>query len=97
MPKEGRKPITGEMASEGGSRKRLMQHGCNAFDKTEPKSTPWGFGWNKTSGDICASSMYHTADLRYGVSKDRMSYVRVPPGAISKSVSEVVADTPQTI
>jgi len=42
--KEGRKPITGEMASEGGPREKdWMQHGCNAFDKTEPKSTPLGF------------------------------------------------------
>ena len=42
--KEGRKPITGEMASEGGPREKdWIQHGCNAFDKTEPKSAPLGF------------------------------------------------------
>jgi 3'-phosphoadenosine 5'-phosphosulfate sulfotransferase (PAPS reductase)/FAD synthetase len=42
--KEGRKPITGEMASEGGLRvKDWLQHGCNAFDKREPKSMPLGF------------------------------------------------------
>lgn len=40
----GRKPITGEMASEGGPREKdWLGHGCNAFDKAQPKSTPLGF------------------------------------------------------
>ena len=39
-----RKPMTGEMAGESLLRKqRYLQHGCNGFNTSRPKSTPIGF------------------------------------------------------
>lgn len=40
----GRKPIVGTMASESRLRyTKWLQHGCNAFDKTDPTSQPMSF------------------------------------------------------
>ena len=42
--KTGRVAITGEMAAESKLRaQKWLQHGCNAFDTKEPKSTPMAF------------------------------------------------------
>lgn len=44
-------PFTGEQAEESRLRRdQYLQHGCNGFDMTKPKSCPLGF-W--TSSDLC--------------------------------------------